>query len=401
MSFVTVKLRFVRMAAETRLSPFAQFSAPLANNRLPRAIFDAVNCTSVFVWLPNDEKMVITFESDNLSSPPLEAGGTYDIKADTEPPIDRHQAYSETKFDIAADDFAIVEEGYPWINDLPPTHNPLPHSLSETLFKIATHNSMQSDSARRTILSLYLTYALATVDPNSFLSIAEEVPISLTKKADIEGVSQTVQYNGCVEFLVGQNASRITTKDISCDAALLVLQANYRATLENAHGQVLVQAASVLSHRRERKHRKWAYRTYWAYSDEEKWVFSYVSPHACGKQVLARRTGTIMGVVKWLFDREGCERVFNNIVALVSWAFPSTLGNSLVDVSETGDSSGADDEDLDLIRCGSPARLSSCPVLASSYAVSDLVAGRYHPLSTTLPPLALIYCLVFSLCFFV
>ncbi|RKO93674.1 hypothetical protein BDK51DRAFT_40580 [Blyttiomyces helicus] len=343
----TVALFFFTMAARKRSAPFKRFSVALEDGRLDRYVLSALNLTRMYVWQDDGELVMITFNINNLSNFKFNASQRYDIKADeTSAAIHRRQAFSTSTLDQVIDDFSIVEDSDLWSMHNPATPYPLPPGLSDSISIIAACNSMQSESARRTIISLYLSYALHTVDPEAkFLTIAEEINIDVIKKVDYDGISETVQYKGPVDFLVGHSGNaRSTAKRTHSDAALLVIEAKRRTTFEAALGQVIAQAASILCYRRNAARGRGAYRTYWAYSDGERWVFGYVRPEGAGTSVRVRKTDEMKGRLKPGFDKKGCELVFNHVVGLVSRAFRSTPRNSLVDLSETGDSSGDEDD---------------------------------------------------------
>ncbi|RKO91444.1 hypothetical protein BDK51DRAFT_43080 [Blyttiomyces helicus] len=199
-------------------------------------------------------------------------------------------------------------------------------TLDDASFCVSSRNSMQSESARRTVISLYLSYALHTVEPEGkFLTIAEEINIDVIKKVEYGVISETLQYNGPDDFPVGHSRHpRYTTKDTPCDAALLSSK----------------RSAEPRSKRRSA-------------SDGERWGFGYSCPKGTGKSVRVRKSDAIEGRLKPGFDKKGCERVFNQVVGLVSRAFRLTPRNSLADLSETGDYSeeeadgGEDDADAD------------------------------------------------------
>ncbi|RKO89898.1 hypothetical protein BDK51DRAFT_28470 [Blyttiomyces helicus] len=356
----TVDLFFFKMAARKRSTPFKQFTVTLEDARIDRDVFSALKLTSMYIWQDDGRLNMLSFNINNLSTFKFNAGQRYDIKADETSAVHRHQAFSTSTLDEVIADFSIEEDSDPWSMHHPATPYPLPPGLSDSISILAAHNSMVSESARRTIISLYLSYALHTVEPDAkFLTIAEEINIEVVKKVEHDGISETVQYKGPVDFLVGHSRNaRSTVKRSHSDAALLVVEAKRRTTFEAALGQVIAQAASILCYRRNAKRGRGAYRTYWAYSDGERWVFGYVRPERDGTSVRLRMTDEIKGLLKpgfdKKFDKKGCELVFNHVVGLVSRAFRSTPRNSLVDLSETGDYSdeeadgGEDDPDVDL-----------------------------------------------------
>ncbi|RKO92898.1 hypothetical protein BDK51DRAFT_31157 [Blyttiomyces helicus] len=278
---------------------------------------------------------MFSFNIKNLSTFKFNAGQRYDIKADETSAVHRRQAFSTSTLDLVIADFSIEEDSDP----------------CDSISIITASNSMQSESARRTIISLNLSYALHTVDPDAkFLTIAEEINIDVIKEVEYDGISETVQYKSPADFLVGHSRNtRSTAKRTHSDAALLVVEAKSRTTFEAALGQVIAQAASILCYRRNAERGRGAYRTYWAYSDGERWVFGYVRPEGAGRSVRVRKTDEIKGLLKPGFDKKGCELVFNHVVGL-----RSTARNSLVDLSETGDCNdeeadgGEDDPDVDL-----------------------------------------------------
>ncbi|RKO86891.1 hypothetical protein BDK51DRAFT_38263 [Blyttiomyces helicus] len=241
----THALFFFTMEARKRSAPFKRFSVALEDGRLDHYLLSALNLTSIDLW-----------SMHNRATP-----------------------------------------------------YPLPPGLSDSISLIAACNSMQSESARRTIISLYLSYAFHKVDPDAkFLTIAEEINIASLRKS-----TKTA-------------SPKLCTKRAHSDAALLVVEAKRRTMFEAVLGQVIAQAASILCYRRNAAHRRGAYRTYWAYSDGERW------------------TDEIKGRLKLGFDKKGCKLVINHVVGLASRAFGSTPRNSLVDLSETGDSSGDEDD---------------------------------------------------------
>ncbi|RKO87839.1 hypothetical protein BDK51DRAFT_34415 [Blyttiomyces helicus] len=314
-----VAFSFFKIAARKRSAPFKRFSVALEDGRIDRYVLSDLNLTTMYIW------------QDDAVAPSA---------------VHRHQAFSTSTLDQVKANFSIEDDNDPWSMHLATTFYPLPTGLSDSISIIAASNSMQSESACRTIISLYPSYALHTVEPEAkFLTITEEVNIDVIKKVEYGSISEMVQYNGPVRFLVGHSHhARYTTKDTPCDASLLASMQSAeprskRCSARSSH-KLLAFCAIAETWRA-------------AGSDGEGWVFGYVCPEGTGKTGCVRKSDANEGRLKPGFDKEGCEQVFNHVVGLVSCAFRSTPRNSLVDLSETGDYSeeeadgGEDDPDAD------------------------------------------------------
>ncbi|RKO93130.1 hypothetical protein BDK51DRAFT_31299 [Blyttiomyces helicus] len=289
----TVIFFFFKMRERKSSTPSQQFTAKLEDSSIGCNVFSAHKMTSMYIWQDDGQLDSDLWSIHNLATP-----------------------------------------------------YPLPPGLSDSISIIAACNSMQFESARQDIISLYLSYALHTVDPDvKFFTIAEEININIIKKVKYDSISETLQYKGPIDFLVSYSVNaRSKAKHILSDAALLDVKANHQTTFEAALGQVIPQAASILCHPRNAVRSSGAYQPHWACSDGQRWVFGCVRPEGAGTLVWVHMTDELKGHLKPALDNKGRELVFNHVVGWVSREFLSMPWNSLVDLPEMGDYS---DEEAD------------------------------------------------------
>ncbi|KAJ3156621.1 hypothetical protein HDU86_003845 [Geranomyces michiganensis] len=166
------------------------------------------------------------------------------------------------------------------------------HAVLRTLLE----EVVQTSSACRPMLSdnsnLDVPDALDSVDRDKeLLLVGEEVGVTLVKtidRTDEELGNEVVRYNGPLDFVVGHIPGvRRSTQDVASDAALCVVEAKKSKTFEDGCYQVLAQASTILYHRRNRARGRGAYRTYFAYTDAERWAFEYL--RAKGDHILVKR----------------------------------------------------------------------------------------------------------------
>ncbi|RKO94696.1 hypothetical protein BDK51DRAFT_33066 [Blyttiomyces helicus] len=149
----------------------------------------------MYIWQDDGLLNMLSFNVNNFSNFKYNAAQCHNIKADETPAVNRRQAFSTFTLNKVIANFSIEEDSEPRSVDSPPTPSPLHPGLSYSISIIAARNFMHSESARRTIISLYLSYALLTLEPPAkHLTIAEEININIIKNVKNDGISENVEY---------------------------------------------------------------------------------------------------------------------------------------------------------------------------------------------------------------
>ncbi|KAI8817875.1 uncharacterized protein EV422DRAFT_540305 [Fimicolochytrium jonesii] len=345
---MSATLRLFRPQQRVRTRPFRTVTIDLVDGRLPLFYFEQMGIVSASLWTEDSLRLIgfmppsasLPHYNLSLSLQTFTDGASIDVKAEEEPAYSRAEAFSEALPDTIMRDFGLEEDDATWTPAI--GSMPMPSDLTSMLGRHRQRSLLVSESSRRTVISIYLTCALDVVDHDKeHLLVGEEIGVTLVKSVDRtdEGLGKdVVRYNGPLDFVVGHfPGDRRPTQDIASDAALCVVEAKKSKTFENGYYQVLAQASTILCHRRTKARGRGAYRTYFAYTDGERWAFGYLRPR--GDRILVKRSAIVVGKLKGkIMDVEGCTRVYNHLIALIHRAYRSTPRNSRVDLSALDDS---------------------------------------------------------------
>ena len=197
-------------------------------------------------------------------------GNVYKFRYEIDDGYDESISFSDAKIDKVMKHFNLcigqgflAEEEYPRVD--------IPNSLFEQLVLLRKRNSLFSENARRTLISLFLANAIEYADGEEKLLIDEEMSFSCVLQEN----GKRIKYTGPVDFAIGH--SPVDTR-LNQDCALLVVEAKTVTKLGEALGQALAQAATnFIIRKQEGRGVNGHLKVYWCISDGESWRFGFVT----------------------------------------------------------------------------------------------------------------------------
>jgi hypothetical protein len=271
-----------------------------------------------------EPKTLLQYDKDGWSLNNAFIGGNvYKFRYEIDDGYDESIGFSDAKIDKVEKHFNLripqsflPEEEYPQVD--------IPNSLFEQLVLLHKRNSLFSENARRTLISLFLANAIEYADGEGKLLVEEEMSFSCV----LEENGKRIKYNGPVDFAIGH--SPVDTK-LRQDCALLVVEAKTVAKLGEALGQALAQAATnFIIRKQEGRGVNGHLKIYWCISDGESWRFGFVT-EGKGATLDVQQANT---TTCWLHQRhmipkrKECSKLFSLIVFWVKEAMESSRTTS-------------------------------------------------------------------------
>ncbi|KAI8894634.1 hypothetical protein BC833DRAFT_568188 [Globomyces pollinis-pini] len=269
-------------------------------------------------------KTLLQYDKDGWSLNNAFIGGNvYKLRHEIDDGYDESIGFSDAKiervekhFNLRIPQSFLPEEEYPQVD--------IPNSLFEQLVLLRKRNSLFSETARRTLISLFLANAIEYADGEEKLLVEEEMSFSCV----LEESGKRIKYNGPVDFAIGH--SPVDTR-LNQDCALLVVEAKTVAKLGEALGQALAQAATNFIIRKlEGRGVNGHLKVYWCISDGESWRFGYITEGKGAKLDVQQANTTTC----WFHQRhmtpmkEECSKLFSLIVFWVKKAMESSRTTS-------------------------------------------------------------------------
>lgn len=156
--------------------------------------------------MDHDELVLLLSDTDGLSIQKWVSRQKYRLKVKAGNSIDIETNFSEKDQEkmnivIVRDDFNIQFDNTIWESTNESTE--FPAALSETLALFAQYNTLRLEPSRRSILSLFIHYAISTIPTGkSMLCIDEETQLAIVRSVTREGTPKTVRYSGAVDFII-------------------------------------------------------------------------------------------------------------------------------------------------------------------------------------------------------
>jgi len=288
-----------------------------------------------------EPRALLLRDKDGWSLDAFISGNVYKLRYEIDNGYDESIGFSEAKieeveqhFNLCIPQSFLPEEEYPGVD--------IPNSLFEQLVLLRKRNSLFSENARRTLISLFLVNAIEYADGEGKLVVDEEMSFSCILKEN----GKRIKYNGPVDFAVGH--SPVDTR-LNQDCALLVVEAKTVAKLGEALGQALAQAATnFIIRKQEGRGVNGHLKVYWCISNGESWRFGYITEGkaAATLDVLQANTATCWFHQQHMIPKkEECSKLFSLIVFWVKKAMESSRTTSRRN-SESAD--GFDLDDLNI-----------------------------------------------------
>ena len=270
-----------------------------------------------------EPRALLLHDKDGWSFDEFSGGNVYKFRYEIDDGYDESIGFSDAKiervekhFNLCIGPDFLAEEEYPLVD--------IPNSLFEQLVLLRKRNSLFSENARRTLISLFLANAIEYADGEEKLLVEEEMSFSCV----LEENGKRIKYNGPVDFAIGH--SPVDTR-LNQDCALLVVEAKTIAKLGEALGQALAQAATnFIIRKQEGRGVNGHLKVYWCISDGESWRFGYITEGVGAKLDVQQANTTTC----WFHQRhmtpkkEECSKLFSLIVFWVKEAMESSRTTS-------------------------------------------------------------------------
>ncbi|KAJ3267699.1 hypothetical protein HDV01_004441 [Terramyces sp. JEL0728] len=189
--------------------------------------------------------------------------------------------------------------------------NDIPQSLYDQLLLLHKRNTLFSENARRTIISLFLINAIELADGEDKLHIHEEMDFSCVREAN--GIRQ--RFKGPVDFAIGHSPKNSKLKD---DCVFFIVEAKTVAKLSEALPQTLAQAATnFIIRKQEMKGIGGSLKVYWCISDGETWIFGYITGE--DNTLLVQQTKSIQCRLLRSYQKPTKEETTHIFSAIVYW----------------------------------------------------------------------------------
>ncbi|KAI3637391.1 hypothetical protein MIR68_004040 [Amoeboaphelidium protococcarum] len=239
--------------------------------------------------------------------------------------------------DQVIQDFGLEDEDDNWDLHCDGSNVIFPGELEKALTLLSARHTLKAENSRRTIIELNLLFALEEVDKeNCFLILDGELKIKVIREVgtiddDDDDQSQRVEYSGPLDFAIGHSKKGT---QIPHDTTLFVVEAKKPSTFEDGFAQVLAQTASAVCIRRKEKRGRDDYKTFWMYTDGERWCMGYVRPDLARKNAMKYGRTALFTASMRDFNIDNCISVYKRVVQMVRLAYNSTPRNSRADLTE-------------------------------------------------------------------
>jgi hypothetical protein len=267
-----------------------------------------------------ESKALVLYDDDGWSlHDTFIHGKVYKMRQEPDERFDVTIGYSDAKIENVEKHFNLCighgwlpDESYPQIN--------IPDSLFEQLLLLRKRNSLYSENARRTLISLFIINAIEFADEDGKLFVHEEMAFSCVREEN----GTRYKYNGPIDFAIGH--SPVDSK-LKKDCTFLFVEAKTVAKLGEALGQVLAQAATnFIIRKQENRGVNGHLKVYWCISDGESWRFGYIT-EGKGATLEVQQSNT---TTCWFHqshmipEKESCSNLFSLIVWWVKKAIESS-----------------------------------------------------------------------------
>ena len=245
------KATFQLYSWKAKKRPFKVITLQLDEARIPlKTLLQAENITHLY-QIDVDGEICLLADEDGFSVQKWTNGQTYKLRVKSSTSVDIEITFSEKdheKMNILSvrDDFSIKFEKTPWLFSGDSIEVPV--ALTQTLALFAQFNTLRLEASRRSIVSVFLHFAISTVsEGKSKLCIDEETPLAITRNVDRNGELKTVRYSGPVDFVIGHSKMQ---SNMPRDAAVMAIETKKSETFDRSLSQVVAQAAALLYYRR-------------------------------------------------------------------------------------------------------------------------------------------------------
>ena len=271
-----------------------------------------------------ESKVLLTYDDDGWSYHDEFIHDTvYKMRHEPDETYDVSIGYSDAKIENVEDHFNL-NIGYGW---LPVESYPqinIPDSLFKQLQLLRKRNTLYSENARRTLISLFIINAIEKSDEDGKLFVHEELSLSCVREEN--GIRY--KYNGPIDFVIGPSPVDSKLKN---DCTILFVEAKTLSKLSEALGQALAQAATIfIIRKQENKGVDVHLKVYWCISDGESWRFGYIT-EGKGATLDVHQSDT---TTCWFHqshmipERESCSKLFSLIVWWIQQAMESSQTTS-------------------------------------------------------------------------
>ena len=273
------KANFELLAWKATRKPYKTVALDLIDGRIPlRAILKEEGIIN-FYRMDFDGLVLLLADNDGFSIQKWANNQTYRLKVKAGNSIDIETTFSEKDPEkmnilIVRDDFNITFDDTLW--ECSNESIQFPVALSQALALFAQFNTLRLEQSRRSIVSLFLHFAISTIsEGKSKLCIDEETPLAILRNVIREGVPKTVRYSGPVDFVIGHSKM---ASNMPKDAAVMVIVTKKSDTFDGSLPQVTAQAAALLFFRRGMKPPRGLNGSggpiIFIRTDGERWIFS-------------------------------------------------------------------------------------------------------------------------------
>jgi hypothetical protein len=328
-----VKFELYRWGAKLKKKGYTTVEVDCQNGRLPLKSFLQQNrLENAYWWKDNGNLVQLLYDESGLSFNSFDES-VYQLKVKETKNIDRTEIFSTVSMDTVVQDFGLEEEEDNWNLQCNESDVVLPAELEKALTLLSTRHTLKAENSRRTIIELNLLFALEEVDKdNCFLILDGELKIKVTREIRTDDdVAQRVEYSGPLDFAIGHSKKGA---QIPHDTTLFIVEAKKPSTFEDGLAQVLAQTASAACIRRNEKRGKDDYKTFWMYTDGERWCMGYIRPDLSQSNVMKYGRTTVSTASMRDFDINDCLKVYKRVVQMVRYAYNSTPRNSLTSLTE-------------------------------------------------------------------
>ena len=282
--------------------------------------------------------VILLADEDGFSIQKWISGQTYKLRVKTSTSVDIEIPFSEKdqeKMNIITvrDDFNIQIDGNPWLFSGDSTG--FPDALIQTLALYAQFNTLRLEASRRSIVSLFLHYAISTIaEGKSKLCIDEETPLAIVRKVDRDGVEKNVRYSGPVDFVIGHSK---LLSNMPKDAAVIVIETKKSDTFDGSLPQVLAQAAALLFFRQAMKPPRGLNGSggpiVFIRSDGERWIFSKLTSEN-GARTVQHSAEFKLNICLNKIEKDTVQQIFNWIRYAITVGRDSSPRASLAQVGQ-------------------------------------------------------------------
>ncbi|KAI3637837.1 hypothetical protein MIR68_004486 [Amoeboaphelidium protococcarum] len=344
-SVTKVTFDLYRWGARIKKGGYTTQTVELHNGRLPLKSFLQQNrLENVYLWKDDGNMTLLVYDESGFWSTTTFENSSYSLKVKETKDIDRMENFSTVTMDQVIQDFGLEDEDDNWDLHCDGSNVIFPGELEKALTLLSARHTLNAENSRRTIIELNLLFALEEVDKQKqFFILDGQLKIKVIREVGIiddddddDDQSQRVEYSGPLDFAIGQSKKGA---QIPHDTTLFVVEAKQKPSTFEHEGfaQVLAQAASAVCIRRKNQRGRDDYRTFWIYTDGERWCMGYVRPDLTRTNAMKYGRTAIYSASMRDFKIDKCINVYKRVVQMVRLAYNSTPRNSRADLTEEDD----------------------------------------------------------------